>query len=302
MRIAWRLSGVAGGPVVAVLGGISAHRQVDTSADGEEGWWSAVVAPGGWLDTRSYRILSMDYLAGIGASSGPDDHCRDFPLVDTRDQAEALLRVMAHLDMDRLHALIGLSYGGQVALQFAAAHAEKLRHLIVYGAAARADAAARAQRSIQRWIVQAGLDTGRGEAGVVLARELAILGYCGEAELQRWFGTAPEVHGHALRDPCNADLRAQGRAFAARCNAMRYLRLCQSCDLHAVDAVSLSVPASVIACRQDRLASVDSLRALAADSKAELHEFDSAFGHDAFLREPERIGTLMRSALSGVDP
>jgi len=302
MRIAWRVAGVAGGPVVAVLGGISADRQVDATADGEEGWWHAVVGPGGWVDTRSYRILSMDYLAGIGDSSAPEGDCREFPLIDTRDQADALLRVMAHLDIDRLHALIGLSYGGQVALQFAGAHAEKLRHVIVYGAAARADAAARAQRSIQRRIVQAGLDTGMGAASVALARELAILGYCGEAELQRWFARVPDVDGCELRDPSAGDLYAQSRAFAARCSAMRYLRLCQSCDLHTVDATTLAVPATVIACRQDQVACVGSLRALAADSHAVLHEFDSAFGHDAFLREPEHIGPLLRSALTEVHP
>src|SRR6202000_3062013 len=57
-KIAFRLVGNESGPVVAVLGGISAHRIVSGSG---EGWWPEMVGPGLGVDTRQYRGLGIDY-------------------------------------------------------------------------------------------------------------------------------------------------------------------------------------------------------------------------------------------------
>lgn len=67
-RVAYRLVGAPGAPVVAVLGGISAHRFLV----GAEGWWREVVGPGCGVDTNRYRVLGIDYLGGRGLSSTPD--------------------------------------------------------------------------------------------------------------------------------------------------------------------------------------------------------------------------------------
>jgi homoserine O-acetyltransferase/O-succinyltransferase len=43
-KVAFRLVGPDDAPVIAVLGGISAHRIVESSAG--EGWWPEIVGPG----------------------------------------------------------------------------------------------------------------------------------------------------------------------------------------------------------------------------------------------------------------
>ena len=58
VRIAWRLHGPADAPCVAVLGGISADRQVG----GPSGWWLQQTGEGGALDTRHWRVLGIDWL------------------------------------------------------------------------------------------------------------------------------------------------------------------------------------------------------------------------------------------------
>src|SRR5579863_5913608 len=50
----FRLIGREDAPVIAVLGGISAHRMVAGGAD-SDGWWPEMVGPGLGVDTRSYR-------------------------------------------------------------------------------------------------------------------------------------------------------------------------------------------------------------------------------------------------------
>ena len=68
--VAFRLVGPADAPVIAVLGGISAHRIV---AGPGEGWWPELVGPGLGVDTRQYRVLGIDYLGGRGDSSTPQN-------------------------------------------------------------------------------------------------------------------------------------------------------------------------------------------------------------------------------------
>ena len=70
-RMAFRLAGNREGPVVVVLGGISAHRIVGGLPG--EGWWPEMVGPGLGVDTRRYRVLGIDYIGGWGESSTPRD-------------------------------------------------------------------------------------------------------------------------------------------------------------------------------------------------------------------------------------
>src|SRR5271169_6999542 len=90
-RMAFRLVGNEQGPVVAVLGGISAHRIV-SGAPGE-GWWPEMVGPGLGVDTRQYRVLGIDYLGGYGNSSTPQAGGK-FPPLSSYDQADALCAIV----------------------------------------------------------------------------------------------------------------------------------------------------------------------------------------------------------------
>ena len=116
VQIAWRLDG-ATGPVIAALGGISAGRYV--TGKNPKGWWSDVVGPDGALDTTRYRILGFDFLGGSGQTTGPRSGEKGFPSISAFDQAEILRRLVSHLGIDQLHAIVGASYGAMVALAFA---------------------------------------------------------------------------------------------------------------------------------------------------------------------------------------
>src|SRR6202171_3990242 len=102
-KVAFRLVGPEDAPVIAVLGGISAHRTVAGSAG--EGWWPQLVGPGLGVDTRSYRILGIDYLGGRGDSSTPQMGGK-FPPLSSYDQADALNAIVRHLRLKPLHAIV----------------------------------------------------------------------------------------------------------------------------------------------------------------------------------------------------
>src|SRR5208283_4852351 len=133
------------GPVVAVLGGISAHRVV-TGAQGM-GWWPEMVGPGLGVDTRQYRVLGIDYLGGYGLSSTPAAGSR-FPPISSYDQAAVLHLILRHLGLRSLHAIVGASYGGMVALCFAERYAGEVQHIVVLSAADKAQILSTAWRSV----------------------------------------------------------------------------------------------------------------------------------------------------------
>ena len=57
VQVAWRLVGPSRGPVVVVLGGISANRAVAPREDAP-GWWAGLVGPGKAVDTVSSLVFS----------------------------------------------------------------------------------------------------------------------------------------------------------------------------------------------------------------------------------------------------
>src|ERR1700759_640426 len=90
--LAWECVGSSGAPLVVVLGGISAHRRCAES----EGWWSAQCGVGRAVDPERFRLLSVDWLGGCDASTGPQANER-FPAVATTDQARAILLLLNRL-------------------------------------------------------------------------------------------------------------------------------------------------------------------------------------------------------------
>ena len=264
----FELVGHADAPVVIALGGISATRHVSE-------WWSAVVRAGGSVDLDRFRVLGVDYL----------DHER----VTTHDQADAIADALDALEIDHVAAVVGASYGGMVALAFAERYPERLDQLVVISAPARAHPMAVALRSIQRQIVTLALDAGRAEAGVALARQLAVTTYRSAEEFgERFDGESVLSY-----------LRHQGEKFASRFSAARFLALSQSCDTHAVDPSRIRTPTTLVAARGDSIVPLEQVQEL-ADTLAGpsvLRVTQTFTGHDAFLAEPQAVGAIIRNSL-----
>ena len=288
-NLAWRLQGDARLPIVLVIGGISAHRRICDDADPRAGWWQEVGGPGRALDTTRCCVLGIDYLGGAGDSSGPPRG--DPPAsISSFDQAEAVRHLLDHLGLARLHAILGASYGGMVALAFGERYPQRVARLLVISAADRPHPMATAWRSVQRRMVRFAVQQGCAAQGLELARALAMTTYRSPEEFVARFD-APAMRVDArFVFPVENYLFARGRDYAARYRAENFLCLSESIDLHRVDASRITVPTTVIAVREDRLVPIEDVRALAARlPDARLHEISSPHGHDAFLKEPGQL-------------
>ncbi len=279
------LIGPPGAPVVAVLGGISASRHV-------AGWWPAVVGDARAIDTSRFQVLGLDYLDG---GRGPDG--RPERAVSTYDQADALACALSDVGVERIHTLVGASYGGMVALAFEARYPARVEQLVVISAPAAPHPMSTALRTIQRRIVELGLDTGRAFDAMVLARALAMTTYRSAEEFGRRFaGVSAAVPGTT---DVEAYLTHQGHSFARRFTPERFLALSLSADTHRVDPSHGRTPALFVAAGNDSIVPREQMEHLAASwgGPGELRHLESQIGHDAFLAEPDAIGRIIRNAL-----
>ncbi len=104
-----------------------------------EGWWESMIGPGKAIDTAKYYVICANYLGGCYGSTGPASLSPDtgkpwgasFPAVSAADQVEVLGSLLDNLKIETLHAVVGPSVGGLVAMTFATRFANRVRNVIL---------------------------------------------------------------------------------------------------------------------------------------------------------------------------
>ncbi|MCU0862647.1 MAG: homoserine O-succinyltransferase [Planctomycetes bacterium] len=299
--LAYERQGPVDAPTVVVLGGISAGRHTSAHAQVPgRGWWDGIVGPGAAIDTERYSVLSFDWLGGAGSSTAPAAG-EAFPFVDAADQAAALWHLCDALRIPRLHAVIGSSYGGMVAMHAAAQAPSRVARLCCLGASHRSHPQASAFRAVQRGIVELGLRSGTAGESLALARALALATYRTPGELhERFAGAATVGSDGSVRLPVQDWLDARGADFAAHWTAEQFLCLNRSIDAHRIEPAQIAVPTWLLAFVGDQLVPPSEVRelALALPQLRAHRELRSRYGHDAFLKELLHVGAFLREVLS----
>ncbi len=287
----YELTGARHLPVVLVAGGISAHRHVAANRTfSEPGWADALVGPDRTLAAHRHRLLAIDYLGADGQLDAP---------IDTADQADAIVQLLDLLCIAQLRAFVGYSYGALVGLQLATRHAGRLQRLVAVSGAHRAHPYAAAWRALQRKAVALGQLQCAEAQGLSLARQFAMLSYRTPEEFSERFDAAPEIINGHVRCAAEDYLDAAGASYVARTPAVAYLRLSESIDLHRIDPGDVAVPTVVVAVEGDRLVPLADSVALVEGlgTRGQLRVMRSPYGHDAFLKEADRIDSILASVL-----
>ncbi len=290
LTLRYELVGAADAPVVFVAGGISAHRHVAAGAlFPEKGWAEGLVGAGRTLDPATRRILAFDFVGADGSLDAP---------IDTADQADAVAALLDALGIAQLQGFVGYSYGALVGLQLAIRHPARLQKLIAVSGAHRAHPYAAAWRALQRRAVALGQLQCAESHGLSLARQFAMLSYRTPEEFGERFDAAPEVVNGRVRVAAEDYLDAAGAQYVARTQVNAYLRLSESIDLHRVDPAAVGVPSVVVAVEGDRLVPLSDLVTLVEGlgPRGSLRVLRSPYGHDAFLKETDRIDAILATA------
>ena len=107
------------------------------------GWWDALVGPGLPFDTNRFFIICSNVLGSCYGTTGPaspnpDDGNRpygsNFPQVTVGDWVRCERALIKHLGIERLHAVVGGSLGGQQALEWALSVPDQIGKCIMLAA------------------------------------------------------------------------------------------------------------------------------------------------------------------------
>lgn len=302
------------------------HSPDDKSA----GWWDDMVGPGKAVDTDRYFVICSNVLGGCSGSTGPSSvnqttgrpYGLDFPVVTIRDMVEAQRRLVDHLGIQNLLAVIGGSMGGMQALQWAASFPDRVRSVIPIATTLKHSPQQIALDEVGRQAVMADPDWNRGgyyggkppEKGLALARMIGHITYMSDRSMEDKFSrklkdgkvsfsfaTDFEVEGY---------LRYRGDNFVKRFDANSYLYITKAMDYFDLsgdrlfgDGRTIGTRFLVIAFHSDWLYPLYQSREIVHLLKmrgvdATYCEINSTYGHDAFLLEIEEESRLIRHFLA----
>lgn len=110
------------------------------------GWWDSFIGPGRALDTNKYFVICANYLGGCYGSTGPTStdpatgelYGSRFPRVTVHDIVRSQLPLLEALGIDKLHATMGTSMGGMMALTLAFHYPTRVTNVIPIATGLRA--------------------------------------------------------------------------------------------------------------------------------------------------------------------
>lgn len=297
---------------------------------GKPGWWESLVGPGRPVDTGRFYVICANIIGGCMGSTGPasinprtgQPYGLDFPVITIGDMVNAQVRLIDHLGIDQLFAVVGGSMGGMQVLEWAASHSHRVHCAIPIATASYHSSQNIAFHEVGRQAVMADPEWLRGayyeegkvpRNGLAVARMAAHITYLSEEALHNKFGRSLQDR-QRVTFSFNADfqvesyLRHQGSTFVDRFDANSYLYITRAMDYFDLAAEHGGVLANAFKGTQTRFCVVSftsdwlyptresrrivhALNAVAAN--VSFVEIESDKGHDAFLLdEPEFFATI----------
>ncbi len=321
----WSWLGDSNKPVVVVLGGISANRYVAYGHNPQQtrfkgnpalrGWWEDFVGHRNAIDVEKYSVLSFDYPGGNSRLSQQSQFQSPVinnsatqtivaPLatslgslpITTYDQADALNRILERLEIKKVAAIIGSSYGGMVSLAFSERYPDKIYRQLVISAASESHQRSKAFRSIQREIVKLCHQYNDVDSGLALARQLGMITYRSIDEFEQRFS---DNQPQKVTDY----LKFHGEKFARNFDPGSFLTLSESIDNHVINASSISTETTLVSVDSDELVFQSQIEKLAQtlSGKTTHYPIQSIYGHDAFLKEVTQLSNIIQTFLETTD-
>jgi homoserine O-acetyltransferase len=293
--------------------GVLVCHALTGSADVDR-WWGALLGPGRALDPGRDFVVCANVLGGCYGTTGPtsarpggERWGADFPAVTVRDVVRVQAALLDALGVRRLRLVVGGSLGGMQVLEWALLFPQRVAAIAPIAVSARHSAWCIALSEAQRQAIYADprwrggrYPAGDGpDAGLAVARQIAMCTYRSRASLEARFSRAEDTPGFAVL----SWLHHHGRALVDRFDAGTYVTLTRAMDSHDVGRgrggwrealAGVRLPALVVSIDSDVLyPPVEQEELAAALPGGRLATLRSPHGHDAFLIEGEATNGLL---------
>lgn len=304
-----------------------------------DGWWEEMIGPGKALDTNEFCIICANYLGGCYGTTGPSSISPEtgkpwgssFPHISAADQVQASALLLDALGIDVLHAVVGPSVGGLLALTFATIHPQRVKRVASIAAGFKTTVLNRLILFEQILAIENDPNFNGGDYydgqpplyGLALARMISHKTFVHLDAIERRarqdiIQDNDTLSWYKVRDQFQSYMLHQGKKFVRRFDANTYLRIIDMWSRYdAVSEGNASSPRELL----DRAAaagqrwlvfSIDSdfcfypeeqadltLHLERADINATQITVHSDKGHDSFLLEPHlytpHLSWLMKS-------
>lgn len=304
------------------------------TAECHEGWWDSFIGPGRALDTDRFFVICANYLGGCYGSTGPSSpHPTDgkpygsrFPRVSLSDIVRSQLALLDHLGVGRLHAAVGSSVGGLLALELATDQPGRVHNVIPVASAMATSPLQHLLNFEQITAIESDpnflggdyYETAHPGGGLALARRISHKTFVS-------IETIEKRARHEIRQPgehlswyeLNLSLESymlhQGNKFVRRFDANTYLRIVDAWQRFDLVGARGGSDADVFeGCRDQRylVFTIDSDVCFYPEQQSRLKQalddagvpnmhitVHSSKGHDSFLLEPELFTPHLAYAL-----
>jgi homoserine O-acetyltransferase/O-succinyltransferase len=302
--------------VIWICHALTANSDVET-------WWPGMVGSGLLFDTDKYFIVCANVLGSCYGSTGPASinpgtgrkWLADFPYITIRDLVRAHEILRLHLEIKKIHSIIGASIGGFQALEYSVLNSGLISHLIFVASSAKQSPWAVAFSQSQRLAMLADSsfvanEPDGGRNGLKAARSIALLSYRNASAYNSTQAEADDELTTGFRAASYQDY--QGEKLVMRFDPWSYFCLVNLSDTHnigrgregAVKALrSIRSKTLCIGITSDILFPVEEQKFVAGHVPgAEYTEIDSAYGHDGFLIESDQITNVVRNFWKKCEP
>jgi homoserine O-acetyltransferase len=280
-----------------------------------ESWWPGMVGNGLLFDPQKYFIVCANILGSCYGTTGPASvnpetgkpWLRDFPLITFRDLVNVHEILRNHLEIRKIHSIIGSSIGGYQALEYCIMQPEIIHRLILIASNAKQSPWAIALNESQRLALEADQsfmanDPEGGKKGMKAARSIGLISYRTSTAYNM---TQKEDDEKKITSFKASSYQAyQGDKLVRRFNPYSYWSLLQLADTHNVgrgrDGVvnalkEIKSKTLCVGIKSDILYPVDEQKFVAANiNNAEYVEIESFYGHDGFLIETKIVTDVIR--------
>mmetsp|Transcript_31797 Transcript_31797/g.69573 ORF Transcript_31797/g.69573 Transcript_31797/m.69573 type:complete len:383 (+) Transcript_31797:56-1204(+) len=297
-----------------------------------ESWWGSLLGPGKSMDTSRFFVFCSNVLGSCYGSTGPHSinpatgkrYGSTFPRVTIRDMVSAQAHVLRTLGVTSVVCVIGGSMGGMQALEYAlTVEHPPTRSIASLCSNGRHHPWQIGISECQRQAIRADPDWRGGDyepsappkAGMAVARMMAMVTY--RTHPAYWTKFGRDTHDRPSHEQevfqVEGYLRSQGEKFLLRkFEPVSYVALTEAMDTHDVERgrgdyfdvlQSIQIPALIVSITSDVLYPPDEQMELANNiPNAQHHTIQSWEGHDGFLLEDKKVGTLLRGFLAQIAP
>jgi homoserine O-acetyltransferase/O-succinyltransferase len=145
--------------VLVTHGYTSGHRMIESGAGSSEGSWSTLVGPGAPIDTERCFVVCSNMLgSSYGSTNAASRDPRTgrpygsrFPHITVADIVTAQRRLLQHLGVKHLSAVVGPSYGGFQAFQWAVTFPDDMNGIVPVVSSPRAQSRDRVATLLARF-------------------------------------------------------------------------------------------------------------------------------------------------------